>query len=60
MLTGALVTSISYNYLVNIGCNNSATNMLKKRAEYNRTIKKEHDKQVKEDKKKWCIRPQSK
>lgn len=49
MLTGALVTSISYNYLVNIGCNNSAKNMLKRRAEYNRTISEKEANQAKEE-----------
>jgi len=39
MLAGALVTSISYNYLVNIGCDNSAKKMLDRRAAYNRKIK---------------------
>ena len=34
MLTGILVTSISYNYLVNIGCSNSAKVMLARRDAY--------------------------
>jgi len=39
LLTGALVTSISYNYLINVGCNNSAKNMLNRREAYNRKMK---------------------
>ena len=48
MLAGTLVTSISYNYLVNIGCDNSAKNMLNRRAAYNRKIK---EKEAEESKK---------
>jgi len=48
MLAGTLVTSISYNYLVNIGCDNSAKKMLNRRAEYNRKIK---EKEAEESKK---------
>ena len=48
MLAGTLVTSISYNYLVNIGCDNSAKKMLNRREAYNRKIK---EKEVEESKK---------
>ena len=48
MLAGTLVTSISYNYLVNIGCDNSAKKMLNRRAAYNRKIK---EKEAEESKK---------
>ena len=41
MLAGTLVTSISYNYLVNIGCDNSAKKMLNRREAYNRKIKEQ-------------------
>lgn len=42
ILIGALVTSISYNYLINIGCSHSAANMIKK----SRTFSKSQDKAV--------------
>jgi len=48
MLAGTLVTSISYNYLVNIGCDNSAKKMLNRREAYNRKIK---EKEAEESKK---------
>ena len=52
ILTGALVTSISYNYLVNIGCNNSAKNMLKRREEYNRNISNKEKEEAENEKNK--------
>jgi hypothetical protein len=48
MLAGTLVTSISYNYLVNIGCDSSAKKMLDRREAYNRKMK---EKEAEESKK---------
>jgi len=50
MLTGALVTSISYNYLVNIGCKHSAKEMIVRRNDYNKKVKEEEEKKKAQDK----------
>jgi len=38
MLTGALVTSVSYNYVVNKGCTQSMKELKKRRAEYQKDL----------------------
>ena len=50
MLTGALVTSISYNYLVNIGCSYSAKKMLNRREAYNRKVREKQAAEAERDK----------
>ena len=50
MLTGALVTSISYNYLVNVGCKHSAKEMINRRNAYSKMVQKEEDKKKAEEK----------
>ena len=44
ILTGILITSISFNYIVNIGCNQSAAEMKKRHDEYENNLKTESQK----------------
>jgi hypothetical protein len=41
MLTGTLVTSVSYNYVVNKGCNQSVAEMKKRRKAYEENLEKQ-------------------
>ena len=34
ILTGALITSVSYNYIINNGCNKTSSDMIKQNTEY--------------------------
>lgn len=43
MLTGGLVTSVSYNFIVNYGCNTSAKDMKKKRLAYEQRLKTQQE-----------------
>lgn len=45
LLTGLLVTSVSYNYLINTGCNRSSDEMKKRHDEYLKTISEEDEKE---------------
>jgi len=43
MLTGVLVTSVGYNYTVNVGCQQSVQEMQKRHDQYEENIAKEHE-----------------
>ena len=43
ILTGALVTSAGYNYIVNTGCKQSVAEMQKRHAEYEEQVKQEQE-----------------
>ena len=53
MLTGILVTSISYHYLVNIGCSNSVKVMMERRNAYKQRqeLKRQEEERIKKNKK---------
>lgn len=46
MLTGILVTSVGYNYTVNIGCQQSVQEMQKRHDEYEKDIQKTEEEQI--------------
>jgi len=43
MLTGVLVTSVGYNYTVNVGCQQSVQEMQKRHDQYEENIAKEQE-----------------
>jgi len=43
MLTGGLVTSVGYNYVVNAGCSQSVKDMKRLHKEYKKTVDKKYE-----------------